>query len=207
MNISVEETVTCLRQLLGSIPGMIVRFVVDQVVPGQIFVWVLWFSHVSIVPSMLHIHSFIYTLLLPEGQEVEACEPSFGIRRALDREVLPHFFSCHSSCSTSTQYMQRAAHYAKFVAPSCADVTTGHAACRCYWGWLCNVAKINHFAASDCHSLCWLCSALVLLDLTISASIPQQGQEFFSLLQNVQTAPGAREGSSFLRIRWSRTSN
>jgi len=109
-----------------------VRFVVDQVAPGQVCVRVLWFSQVTIVPPMLHTHSFIYTLLLPEGQAVEAWEPSFGIPRTLDREVLPPFVSCHRSRSASTLYMPRASHYTKFVVPSCADVTTGHAARRCY---------------------------------------------------------------------------
>jgi hypothetical protein len=58
-----------------------VGFVVDQVAPGQVFVRVLWFTHVSIVPPMLHTHSFIYMLLLPEGQAVEAWAPSFGTGR------------------------------------------------------------------------------------------------------------------------------
>jgi hypothetical protein len=99
-------------------------------------------------------HSFIYTLLLPEGQVVKAWEPSFGTRRALDGEVLPPFVSCLSSSCKSTRYMLRAAQYTKFVAPSCADVTTGHAACLCYLSRFCSVANIDHFAASDYDSLC-----------------------------------------------------
>jgi len=163
-----------------------VRLVVDHVALGQVFVRVLWFSQVSI----LHTHCFICTLPLPEGQAVEAWESSFGIRRALDREVLVvPFFSCHRSSSASTRYMPRVAHYTKFVAPSCADMQ--HADFAVLPPSIILPLPIATLCAVV---LCRLCSAHVLVGLTISASIPRHGQGFFSFLQTVRTAPGAREG-------------
>ena len=74
-----------------------VIFVVDHVAPGQVFSPSTSLPPVSIVPPMLHTHSFIYMLLLREGQTGEAWEPSFRIRRTLYREVLPLFLSCQRS--------------------------------------------------------------------------------------------------------------
>lgn len=99
-----------------------VRFVVDHVALGPVFVRGIWFSHVTIVPPMPHTHCFICTLPFPEGQAVEAWEPSFGIRRAQDGEVLPPFCGCHRSSSTPKWYMPRAAHCTNFVTSSCADM-------------------------------------------------------------------------------------
>jgi hypothetical protein len=57
-----------LRQLVATFspwrPGFMPRlvhtgFVVDKVALGQVFVRVLWFFHVSIIPLMFHIHSCI----------------------------------------------------------------------------------------------------------------------------------------------------
>jgi hypothetical protein len=56
-----------LRQLVDSMslqrPGLhprlvIVGFVVDRVAVGQVFLLVLWFSHVGIIPAIFHIHLY-----------------------------------------------------------------------------------------------------------------------------------------------------
>jgi hypothetical protein len=54
----------------GAIPGRSIEVCIGHVAMGQFFLWVLWFSPVSIIPPMLH------TMLLPETQTGEAWEPS-----------------------------------------------------------------------------------------------------------------------------------
>jgi hypothetical protein len=47
-------------RVLGSVAGQCVGFVVDKVVVGQDFLWVLWYSSVSIIPhSSISIQSYI----------------------------------------------------------------------------------------------------------------------------------------------------
>jgi hypothetical protein len=72
-----------------------VRFVVDKVTLGQVFLQVLRSSPVRIIPPVLHT-VFIYMLLLPEGQTGKPWEPSkkqcsFRHGGSLDRKVLSPF--------------------------------------------------------------------------------------------------------------------
>jgi hypothetical protein len=76
--------VPCLRRLVAGLsprkpgldPGLVhVRFVVDKVTLGHVFLRLLRFSPVSIIPPLLRT-LFIYTLLLSEGQTGEAWERS-----------------------------------------------------------------------------------------------------------------------------------
>jgi hypothetical protein len=55
------KSVSQLRQLVASYHGFVpravhVRFMVDKMALGQCFLRVLWFFHVGIIPSQLHIH-------------------------------------------------------------------------------------------------------------------------------------------------------
>jgi hypothetical protein len=68
----------------------------DKVALGQVFSREIGFSIVSIVPQIVLTLSFIYTLLLPEGQKDDAWEPSqkqysFGTWGALNRRELTFF--------------------------------------------------------------------------------------------------------------------
>ena len=96
------QTVQWLRRLVAGLPprrpgfdpsSHHVRFVVDIVALGRCF-----FPNISFFSLSLSFHQcsalfFVYMLLLPEGQMVEAVEPSikqrcFGNRGAVDNKVL-----------------------------------------------------------------------------------------------------------------------
>jgi hypothetical protein len=80
-------------------PGQ-VRFMVDEVALLQVFLPVLRFSHVGVVPPILYTNPLNYMSLVPEGQTGKAWEFSqkaiffsFGNLVQFDIKVVLNFFS------------------------------------------------------------------------------------------------------------------
>lgn len=69
------------------------RFVVDSVAPGQIFLKILQDSPVSIIPPILHTHLRLHVARRTHGQSSESSKKqrSHGNRAAVDRKVFSLF--------------------------------------------------------------------------------------------------------------------
>jgi hypothetical protein len=69
-----------------------VRFVVDRVALGQVFHRVPWFSSVSIIPPVLHIHLHLHVALTrrTNGRSLGNLQKKylFGNRRAENRKII-----------------------------------------------------------------------------------------------------------------------
>jgi hypothetical protein len=109
VNFLLEKALPWLRRLVAGLsprrPGFDPRsvhmgFVVDKVALGLVFLPVLQFSPVSIIPPMLHTHLHLHIALI-RRRNGEVCEPTIkqcplGNRGALARKVLPLLFLSRS---------------------------------------------------------------------------------------------------------------
>jgi len=72
---------------IGALPGRSIEVCIGHVAVGQVLLWVLWFSLVSIIPPVLH------TMLLPERQtgEVWNLPSSSALLEIGDRRINKYF--------------------------------------------------------------------------------------------------------------------